>query len=268
MVRVKTPDTSVEVCNALLIAKTRLLRSDSYVEQLRIAFAQFASGRGGRPLASITLEELEAWSGEFMGAARTRKGRIQYVKLLFGWAQRRGWITANPAAALEFPTGSEEPPEIHGVDQVKAILEEARRQEPGLARALAIRYFAGLRTAELGRIGPENIGARFIEVPAAKSKTRQRRLVTIQPNLAAWLALSATMPGDQEKRIARVYGALGLAWPHNVTRHSFCSYHLAQFQSAAKTALEAGHSEAMLFAHYRELVTPEDAAAFWALRPK
>jgi hypothetical protein len=31
--------------------------------------------------------------------------------------------------------------------------------------------------------------------------------------------------------------------------------------------MEAGHSEAMLFAHYRELVTPETAAAFWAIAP-
>lgn len=42
---------------------------------------------------------------------------------------------------------------------------------------------------------------------------------------------------------------------------------LAHFGNAAKTALEAGHSEAMLFRVYREVVTPEAAAAFWAIRP-
>lgn len=36
---------------------------------------------------------------------------------------------------------------------------------------------------------------------------------------------------------------------------------------AATTAMEAGHSETMLFAHYRALVTPEAAAEFWAIRP-
>jgi len=59
----------------------------------------------------------------------------------------------------------------------------------------------------------------------------------------------------------------GLDWPHNVMRHSFVSYHLAAFGNAGKTALEAGHSEQMLFAHYRELVTPEAAREFWAIRP-
>ena len=57
-------------------------------------------------------------------------------------------------------------------------------------------------------------------------------------------------------------------WPQNAPRHSFCSYHLAMHQNAGKTALEAGHSEQMLFAHYREIVTREDAAAFWGIRPK
>jgi len=61
--------------------------------------------------------------------------------------------------------------------------------------------------------------------------------------------------------------ALPFPWPRNVTRHSFCSYHLAEWQNAGKTALEAGHTEAMLFAHYREIVTKEAATAFWALRP-
>ena len=59
----------------------------------------------------------------------------------------------------------------------------------------------------------------------------------------------------------------GLPWPHNVTRHTFVSYHLAGGENAAKTALEAGHTEQMLFAHYRELVTPEAAAEFFAIFP-
>lgn len=66
------------------------------------------------------------------------------------------------------------------------------------------------------------------------------------------------------RRIARLSGA---PWPANVTRHSFASYHLAAFESAAKTALEAGHSEAMLFAHYRAVVTQATALEFWKIVP-
>jgi integrase len=51
-------------------------------------------------------------------------------------------------------------------------------------------------------------------------------------------------------------------------RHSFASYHLAHFQDAAATALQMGHTTTtMLFEHYREIVTREQAAKFWSIRP-
>jgi integrase len=144
---------------------------------------------------------------------------------------------------------------------------------PDLARLAALGYFAGIRTAELMRLGEEdiNVGRGLVFVPAAKAKTRSRRLIVIQPNLAAWLRLEGRLPvSDGMRRLRAWRGACrraGVPWPHNVARHSFVSYHLAAFGNAAKTALEAGHSEAMLFAHYRELVTPDAAEAFWGISP-
>jgi hypothetical protein len=91
--------------------------------------------------------------------------------------------------------------------------------------------------------------------------------------LRAWLALGGALPlHDVNNRMRWFTAGLrekhGIAWPRNVTRHCFVSYHLAGFQNAGKTALEAGHSEQMLFAHYRELVTPEAAAEYWNILPK
>ena len=107
-----------------------------------------------------------------------------------------------------------------------------------------------------------------IEVTAKKSKTRRRRLIAVQPNLRAWLALEGELRAVSPMTVRAEIRQSKVDWHHNVTRHSFVSYHLAQFQNAAKTALEAGHTEQMLFAHYRELVTPTTAAEFWAIRPK
>jgi hypothetical protein len=39
------------------------------------------------------------------------------------------------------------------------------------------------------------------------------------------------------------------------------------WRSASQTALEAGHTEVVLFRHYREVVTPDQAAEFWAVLP-
>jgi hypothetical protein len=60
----------------------------------------------------------------------------------------------------------------------------------------------------------------------------------------------------------------GVAWKPNALRHSFISYRLAEVQSAAQVALEAGNSAAMLFRHYRELVKPADAQRWFAILPR
>jgi hypothetical protein len=56
-------------------------------------------------------------------------------------------------------------------------------------------------------------------------------------------------------------------WPRNVLRHSFGSYHLAFHKNEALTAAEMGNSPAVIFQHYRALVTPEAADKFWKLLP-
>ena len=56
-------------------------------------------------------------------------------------------------------------------------------------------------------------------------------------------------------------------WPHNALRHSFGSYHYAQYRDENRTAAEMGNSPAVVFRHYRALVKREAADAFWTLRP-
>lgn len=90
------------------------------------------------------------------------------------------------------------------------------------------------------------------------------------PALAAWLQATDGHPLPLTNLVRRrrtLVRGLGLPWPKDVTRHSFVSYHLARFQNAAQTALEAGHREAVLFRHYRAVCTPEDAARFWDITP-
>lgn len=260
--------TVVDAINELLVAKMRAGRGEQYVRQLRHCFEEFSRGRGRRPLSSITTREIEDWLAASKLSPRTIKGRIQYLRLLFGFGMRRNYCSRNPAAAIDLPNQSNEAPGIHTPEQVRQVLEAARAWSPRLTRVLAIRYFAGIRSAEVARLEERDIGERYIVVSAAKAKTRQRRLVTIQPALRAWLNLGGELPGQTcEQQIWELTRKLGIEWPRNCARHSWVSYHLAAFGRASTTAMEAGHSEAMLYAHYRELVTPEVAEQFWAIRP-
>lgn len=134
--------------------------------------------------------------------------------------------------------------------------------------------FGGLRPNEARRISWEDIREGFVHIGGAKAKTRRRRLVPISDQLAAWLdaarAVEAPLPPigwDRDWRRARDRAGLKDKYSHNALRHSFASYHFALHRRASETAAILGHSEAMLFRHYRERVSPREAEAFFGLLP-
>jgi integrase len=156
------------------------------------------------------------------------------------------------------------------------LLEAAQKQEPDVLPMLAIGAFAGLRDSEIKRLNWAEVRLvrGHIEVTAAKAKSARRRLVPIQPNLMEWLRPYSGMtgpvvPARYKGKLGRVRKAAGLThWPKNGLRHSFASYRYASTQDATMTAHDLGHSGTqLLFQHYRELVTPEEANGYWKIGP-
>jgi integrase len=196
------------------------------------------------------------------------------VVLAFNFAVRSGYATANPAVGAAKAKVVGEAPGILTVTETARLLEAAM---PDVLPYLAIGLFAGLRPAEIDRLDWSEIDfeSGLIEVKAAKSKTAQRRFVTIQPNLREWLLPLCQHKGNvtpqngfrQSFEQARAGAGIN-DWPENALRHSFASYHLAHFKNAASTALELGHHDSRVtFAHYRELVKPKDAEQYWSIQP-
>ncbi len=195
------------------------------------------------------------------------------LSTLFSFARRQGYTQVNPIPDVERAKERSGEIGILTVDQTSALLKNASAET---IPYWSIGAFAGLRTAEIERLDWREVdfGAGLIEVKASKAKTATRRLVTIQPNLAAWLVTYKEKKGavcpvglrhklleDRERAEPRK------EWPSNALRHSFGSYHLAQFKDAAALALQMGNSPAMIFRHYRELVRPADAEKYWKLVP-
>lgn len=146
----------------------------------------------------MTAHEIESWLCSQEWSPVTRKNHLLTVRTLFSFAVARSYLIGNPALAVDMPILENNPPEIHSPAQVRHVLETARA-DLNLCRYLAIRYFAGLRGSEAASLDESQIhpARGFIDVTAAKSKTRRRRLVTIAPALAAWLALGGVLPlGD------------------------------------------------------------------------
>lgn len=195
---------------------------------------------------------------------------------LFSHAARIGIQVVNPASAVRprRRTGAVAPPEIFSPELAQKWLECLSEMAPTCLHGWAISLFAGLRRAEVERLdwSEVKLGRGFIEVTAGKSKTKTRRLVEILPNLAAILkggeSLSGKVFPHSPKRAENAARKrLGFKLPRNGARHSFVSYHLAFFGDVAKTELQAGHDRAVIFEHYRELVTKADAERYFALTP-
>ena len=266
--------TAVQLVKELVAAKENDGASQRHLDDLQSRLNIFAEKFEGQPVATITSAEIDDWLRSLKVSPVTRNHYRRLIVLAFNFAVQRGYATANPA---EKTAKAKEPKADIGiltVTQTAQLLESATRN---VLAYIAIGLFAGLRRAELERLDWSEIDfeSGLIEVTAQKSKTAQRRFVTMQPNLREWLLPLRKLkcnvtPGENFRQAfdqARV--AAGITeWPDNALRHSFASYHLAHFKNAAATALELGHHDSRItFAHYRELVKPKEAERYWNIRP-
>jgi integrase len=250
--------------------------SETHLIDLRYRLGHFSASFGEAPVRTLAPRAIEHWlHGLELSPTSINNFRARLCTL-FNYALKRNYVSTNPFSAVEPIKVVEEAPEIFTPTQLQAVLQAA---PPELIPALIIGAFAGLRTAELFRLewSEVDLGRGFVQVTAAKAKSARRRLIPISPNLAEWLAPYARLTGKVCRASQQEYhanaGAAATAaglvrWPKNGLRHSFASYHLALHHNAPETSLYLGHtSPTMVFNHYREVVTPEAAARYFAIRP-
>jgi integrase len=144
---------------------------------------------------------------------------------------------------------------------------------PSMIPFMTIAAFAGVRHFEILRMDWSEVGTDLITIPATKAKGASRRLIPIADNLRTWLAPFRRPRGPvcawkhAHNALTRISRKARVTWHQNALRHSFISYRLAVAQDAARIALEAGNSPAMIFRNYRELVTPEQGKAWFFIVP-
>lgn len=269
--------TVAQVKDELIDAATRANRRPRTIYELKNKLASFVEEFGDAPAAQVTTPDISRWLDARTDGltARSRGAYRQALHRLFAFAVRRGYRDTNPVAALEKPHAEETTPEVLKPAEVRRLLAAAQKHQPRLVPWLAIAFFAGLRTAELAALdwGRIDLRKRLIFVDARTAKKRRSRFVKIEPNLFSWLAPHARDEGAiycPRRALRVVRAAARVRWPHNAARHSFGSYHLAAFEDAGRTAAQMGHAgdTATLFGFYRAVVRPEDARAYWNIRPK
>jgi len=275
--RVRRCKITVSQLSAEVIeAKRKDGMSNAYLSDLELRLRHFRLDFSDRPIAGISVEEIDNWLRALPGSPKSRANYRANVGVLFSYATKRRMLETNPVLHTAKPKLPDNPPEIFTVDELRALLDTANRVSPDVLPMLAIGAFAGLRDAEIKRLdwSEVDLARQHIEVKAKKAKSARRRIVPIQPNLGEWLRPYAAkkgsvVPEGARGKLDRVRKAAGLAsWPQNGLRHSYASYRLAEIHDAPRVAGELGHmSPQMLYSTYREVVLPEEAERYWKLVP-
>jgi integrase len=267
--------TVKEVADELLAAKRQDGVSAAYLRDLKTRLPHIAAAFSD-PIGQVSQGQIENWLRSRPGSLRSRNNYRSVVVMLWRFARQRGYLLRDRSTEADTLARAKDNGGEIEIFRPADFAKLIAKAEFDLVPFLALGAFTGLRHAELSRLEWEDVRFEqgFVEVKARKAKTAQRRLVPIQPNLQAWLAPYHDKTGKVcpwvrvERKTLELAKAVGIRWPKNGLRHSYATFRLAQCQDAAKVALEMGNTPNMVFRHYRELVTPKEAAVWWSIVPK
>ncbi len=263
------------VADECLAAKEACGISFEYQRSLRFYLGRFKRELGPLPITNISTAQIDTCLRSAIGNHTTKNNLRRILVTMFKWARDQGYLPQDrktaPERAITFK-GVESPPAIFTPEELRKIISVCPAK---LLPHLVLGAFAGIRSAEIERLDWKDIlwERGYIEIEAAKAKTRSRRLVPLLPNLRSWLEPFREEEGhichlpNVHTRLNYIGEKSGVGWRMNALRHSYASYRLAELQDAARVAFEMGNSPEKLFRHYRELVGPDTAKEWFAILP-
>lgn len=244
------------------------------------------------PLATLTHDQALALLSTRL-APQTRESLRRGLDAFFRWACRAGYAATSPFSAIPPILIDARMPKIHTPEQVASLFTAAQscskvgnvrgkdilRDHRPLIPYLALAFFAGIRPGALLLMRASAIDRRNGQILVAPEGDKSRRsfYAPISPTLAAWLdayppgpAIAPLSPSRLGIHLRRLYAAARVLRIPDGPRHCFASYTYAATGDAVRTAAAMGHfggKTDVLFNHYRALVTPEAATAFFAILP-
>jgi integrase len=287
-----------EVLTEVLKVKESRGASDRYKADLESRLTRFADDCN-KSCCNVTAMDIQAWLDGLRDtdnkplSAQSYRNYRTTLHTLFAFAVARGYAAENPVERVErIKVKNGNDIEIFTPTEISRLLSAAQKHYPDYVPALVLGAFCGLRSAEIERLSWEDIDivGKHVTVAASKAKTASRRIVPLPDNAAEWLQPYANKQGriwrqssvlfyKRQEAVARVTKVEGdsqknisavrpVKWKGNALRHSYASYRFAQIQDAGRVAGEMGNSANVIHAHYRELVKPQQATAWFNVRPE
>jgi integrase len=267
-----------ELCDRVAEEFARRLKareaSPRHFTSMKETLKRFRAKFAHVPIKVIEGNEIKGWLAREPLAIKTRNRHLGYIKNIFGMAKEWKLIVENPFKGVgAFNNPKKEKIEILTPEEMSGFLAALDRD---WLPFFAISAFTGLRSDEVGRLDWKEIKLErsLIDLPPWKSKNGRRKLEEISANLLAILSPFVRAEGPVKpphKKLSHARSkasqAAGIVpWKQNCVRHSFCSYAVAT-KGLDWTALQADHSTKMLRDCYLEVVTKEDAAKYWSIKP-
>ncbi|MEQ2010537.1 MAG: hypothetical protein ABMA26_27435, partial [Limisphaerales bacterium] len=231
------------------------------------------------PLRDVTKDQLKRQVHKKNRSPETNRSYRSSLGSFYQWLDENDYLRpdrSSPMAAVQRALTDEPDPAVITVTEARQALSIlALHGSPEETLIFALSLFAGFRKSELVQTQMHQIQlCAGITVPSSTAKTRVGRKMPLLPVAAAWFGPFVGRKGfvalrtDPVDRITALLKARGFTWKRNWLRHSYCSYRFAHTGNAKQTAMEAGHSVAVLFRNYDGNVTKEEAIDYFQLTPE
>ncbi len=259
---------------------------------------------------TVTRHEIMDYLKSHPGAGRTVLNEKRAICNFFGFLLQGGIVTQNPAGGIkkrQLPKIDTKEIEFLSLEYVSRYLRAAERYDPDLVAHEIVQLISGVRSDdEMANfdgswVHPET---REIVIPANIAKTDKREVINeLEDSFWQWWTaygrkgilrpknyeprwnrirvLAQTTDTENADRLARMPIKVLLketsskealaTWPWNGRRRTFCTYHVAKYQSADKTALIMRHRGDTYTLHtsYRGLgVTQEMGRRYFEILPQ
>jgi integrase len=244
-----------------------------HIETLRSHMNRFRESFH-QPLHTITVDQLNQYLAGVGSSSRTKHNHRLTLISLWNWARDRHLVPEDANTVMhkteKFSAKGDAEPGVFEPEPFEKLLNAA---DPEIQPFLAIGAFAGVRSAELGRLRWESIDwdEGLIVLNKKITKKQRRRTAMIRPNLMTWLLpfkgrtgkiLATTKPYLKTNKAAQ---DAGVEWVHNGLRHSYISYAMALERNADAVAEQCGNSPSEVQRSYKALVTESSAKKWFSI---
>jgi integrase/recombinase XerD len=261
-------------------------RPPSTVKTYLEALKDFHDGIGGKPLARVTLEDLQAHDRALTGLApATRAKRLAAIKSLFSFACKTGYLPLDPGRALKLPKRPD-----HLAERIldEATIAAIIAGEPMPLRRLLLRLFyaSGGRISEVVNLRWQDCHAKGDSGVVTFTNAKGGIARTVKLQASVWRALMGFLPpsgsgfvfpsprrDDQPidpatawrwvKAAARRIG-MELASPHWF-RHAHASHALDRGAPVHLVAATLGHKSLATTTRYAHARPSESSGDYLAL---